>query len=198
MFHSTGAFANFNTNHSKWQQLFPGIRAKLMTLSFHFHVPFFREVLLSWGMGSASANSITTLLAASTDHSSTANNDGFTSNGVMIVIGGAAEAFHARPKNYTVVLNKRKGFIRIAIKTGVPIVPVISFNEVDIYNQAENPPGSMLRRIQEYVKKLTGVSPIVFIGRGFFQYTFGWIPQRRPITTVGKIFMKIMFNTRKN
>lgn len=182
LYYSSGPFGNFNTNHTKWRQLFPGIRSKLMTLNFHFYIPFFREVLLGLGMASASSNSIRMLLAASNEQSE----DGYTSNGVMIVVGGAQEAFHARPKNYTVVLKRRKGFVKIALQTGTPIVPVISFNEVDIFSQAESQPGSIIRRFQEFVKQLTGVSPIMFMGRGFFQYSFGWIPQRRPITTVGK------------
>lgn len=132
-------------------------------------------------MASASAQSIQTLLRAPT----TKTDDGHSGNAVMIVVGGAQEAFHARPKNYTVILRRRKGFVRIALQTGAPLVPVISFNEVDIYDQTEMPAGSWMRWCQETVKQMTGVTPILFLGRGFFQYSFGWIPQRKPITTVG-------------
>lgn len=132
-------------------------------------------------MAAASANSIQTLLRAANEP----DRNGHSGNAVMIVVGGAQEAFHARPKNYTVVLRRRKGFVRIALQTGAPLVPVISFNEVDIYNQTEMAPGTWMRWCQEMVKQVTGVTPILFLGRGFFQYSFGWIPQRRPITTVG-------------
>lgn len=66
------------------------------------------------------------------------------------------------------------------------IVPTISFGEVDIFDQVDNPPDSLLRRLQTMVKKLTGISPLIPVGRGFFNYTFGFVPYRRPIVQVGK------------
>lgn len=179
--------ANFTTDHSKWPQLFPGIRAKLMTLSAHFYIPIFRELLLAWGMAAASAESIEAQLNCSNDPKAKENRaDGFTANATVVVIGGAQEAFYAQPKNYTVVLKNRKGFVRLAIQSGMPIVPVVSFNEVEIYDQVWAAPGSRMRRLQEWAKLKTGMSPIVAIGRGFFQYSFGILPQRKAITTVGK------------
>jgi 2-acylglycerol O-acyltransferase 2 len=65
-------------------------------------------------------------------------------------------------------------------------VPVISFGEVDLYDAPANPPGSKLRRYQEWLKDLTGIAPAKFIGRGFFQYSYGLYPRRRPLNTVGK------------
>lgn len=66
-----------------------------------------------------------------------------------------------------------------------PLVPVISFGETDLFNQVENPEGSFLRKLQEFLRKVTGIAPIMFIGRGFFQYNFGLVPRRSPVTTVG-------------
>jgi len=39
-------------------------------------------------------------------------------NAVVIVVGGAAESLDARPGSCTVTLKDRKGFIRMALKTG--------------------------------------------------------------------------------
>lgn len=100
------------------------------------------------------------------------------------MVGGAQEAYYSRPRNYTLVLKERKGFIKIALKTGASLVPAFSFGEVDLFDQVPNPPGSKLRRCQEAFKKITGVAPIVVNGRGLFQYSFGFIPKRRPLTTV--------------
>lgn len=100
------------------------------------------------------------------------------------MVGGAQEALYARPGIYRLVLNKRKGFAKIAIQTGASIVPVFSFNEVEVYDQPSNEPGTKLRSFQEFCKKWTGIAPAIFIGRGFFQYSFGLIPRRHPITTV--------------
>lgn len=50
---SCGIFCNFGTDASDFHKLFPGIRSKICTLSFHFYFPLFRELVLSWGMMSA-------------------------------------------------------------------------------------------------------------------------------------------------
>lgn len=105
------------------------------------------------------------------------------------MIGGAQEAIHSRPNTYIVVLKKRKGFVRIAMLTGTPIVPVLTFGEVDLYDQPANPPGSAMRRFQEYLKGLTGMSPIFFRGRSQLEW---WVPKRRPLTTVGKFIYTII------
>jgi 2-acylglycerol O-acyltransferase 2 len=101
-----------------------------------------------------------------------------------LIVGGAQEALHARPGNYRLILKNRKGFVKLAIQTGTPIVPVISFGEIDVYDQPPNEPGSFLRAYQDFVKKWTGVVPAVFLGRGFLENTFGFLPYSRPITTV--------------
>lgn len=100
------------------------------------------------------------------------------------MVGGAQEALNARPGIYKLVLRHRKGFIKLALQTGASIVPVFSFNEVEVYDQPSNEPGTTLRAFQEFCKRWTGIAPAVFIGRGFFQYSFGLIPRRHPITTV--------------
>lgn len=46
---SSATFANFATGGTNFKELFPGIRSKVLTLNFHFYIPLFREVLLSWG-----------------------------------------------------------------------------------------------------------------------------------------------------
>lgn len=146
--------------------------------------PIFRELAMGFGMASVSARSITTLLTQSNDKDHPSNNDGYTSNAAMLLVGGAQEAIHARPGNYTLVLKERKGFVKIALRTGAPLVPVFSFGEVELFNQVPNPPGSKLRRLQEGFKRITGVAPIMVNGRGLFQYSFGLVPRRRPLTTV--------------
>ena len=64
-------------------------------------------------------------------------------------------------------------------------MPVFSFGENDIFCQASNPPGSRLRKLQVKVAKYAGFAAPLFYGRGVFNYTFGLVPYRKPITTVG-------------
>jgi 2-acylglycerol O-acyltransferase 2 len=65
------------------------------------------------------------------------------------------------------------------------LVPVFSFGETDLYDQVDNPEGSLLRKFQERFRKIIGIAPVIFMGRGMFQYSFGLVPQRRKVTTVG-------------
>lgn len=84
---SQAAFANFGSNHSKWTKLFPGIRSKCTTLSYHMYMPIMREMILSWGMCAASANALTTLLTQSNDPNEKSNRDGYSSNAPVLMVG---------------------------------------------------------------------------------------------------------------
>ena len=65
------------------------------------------------------------------------------------------------------------------------LVPVFAFGENELFNQVSNPPGSMLRRVQEKVQSMIAFAPVLFYGRGIFQYSFGLLPHRRPVHVVG-------------
>lgn len=135
-------------------------------------------------MCSASANSLTWLCTQSNDPNHPTNRDGYTSNAAILMVGGAEEAFSALPNRYRFVVKNRKGFIKIALKTGTPIVPAITFGENNIYEVEFYPPGTIKRSIQDFIKKYTGFAPVNIKGRGYFQYDFGMIPRRHPMTTV--------------
>ncbi|XP_030369054.1 2-acylglycerol O-acyltransferase 2-like [Scaptodrosophila lebanonensis] len=180
----TGICINMGLDIGKWLSLFPQVRPKVATLDQHFITPLLRELLRSWGLVSVSKESLTYYLSKSNDPKHSDNRDGFTSNAVAILVGGAQEALDTHPGKYILTLKNRKGFVKLAIRTGSPIVPTFSFGEVDIFDQVNNPPDSLLRRIQTLVKKLTGISPLIPVGRGFFNYTFGFLPHRRPVVQV--------------
>lgn len=148
------------------------------------YMPISRELILNWGMCSASANSLITLLTQSTESDHPSNRDGYTSNAPVLTVGGAEEAFSAIPNRYRFVLKNRKGFVKIAFKTGASLVPAISFNENNVYEVEYYAPGTILRKIQDFLKKVTGVAPVHIKGRGILQYNIGMIPRRHPITTV--------------
>ncbi|XP_017017052.1 diacylglycerol O-acyltransferase 2 [Drosophila kikkawai] len=180
----TGIGINMGLEISKWLELFPQVRPKLGTLDQHFHVPFMREVIRCWGLVSVSKEALIRMLSKSNDPNHKENRDGFTSNAVAILVGGAQEAMDSHPGQYILTVKSRKGFVKMAIRTGSSIVPSFSFGEVDIFDQVANPPDSLLRRFQNVVKKITGVSPLIPVGRGFFNYTFGFLPFRRRIVQV--------------
>ncbi|XP_070605653.1 LOW QUALITY PROTEIN: 2-acylglycerol O-acyltransferase 2-A-like [Erythrolamprus reginae] len=171
-----GAFINFCTEATGFSKLFPGLKPHMMMLNLWFRAPFFRDYLMSGGIIPSDKESASFVLRKKGG-----------GNVVVIAVGGAQEALDARPGAYTLLLENRKGFVRLAIENGTSLVPMFSFGENELFDQVENPKGSWLRWTQERLQKVMGVSLPLFHARGIFQYTFGFIPYRKPIyTVVGK------------
>lgn len=82
------------------------------------------------------------------------------------------------------MLAKRKGFVKIALQHGASMVPVFGFGENELFDQVQNPQGSMLRKVQNRLQKTMGFSLPLFHGRGVFQYDYGIMPKRQPIDVV--------------
>lgn len=183
-FFSFGPMLTFTSSSSKWFKLFPGIRPKSTTLKLILMFPVWREMLLGVGCVSAAANAITTLLNQSNDPDDRSNCDGYTANAVGLIVGGAEESFHTRANTYKFVLKNRKGFAKIALKTGASLVPSISFGENDVYDLIEFQPGSLGRSLQNLFKRCTTFAPLMFNGRGYLQYNIGLLPKRHPINVV--------------
>ena len=102
----------------------------------------------------------------------------------MLVVGGAPESLNSDKHKIRLVLNRRKGWIKIALRYGVSLVPTFTFGEAFIYDQLPNPEGSLIRRVQDYLQNIMGFAPVMFFGRGIFQYNFGILPRRKPMTLV--------------
>eukprot|EP00117_Sycon_ciliatum_P027099 scpid67893/ scgid22093/ 2-acylglycerol O-acyltransferase 2; Acyl-CoA:monoacylglycerol acyltransferase 2; Diacylglycerol acyltransferase 2-like protein 5; Monoacylglycerol O-acyltransferase 1-like; Monoacylglycerol O-acyltransferase 2 len=167
---SAGAVCNFTTDVTGFDRLFPGVDVRLMTLDVQFDMPIWRDLLMAQGLCSVSKHSCLHCLEHGTS--------------IAIVVGGAAEALDARPGCADLTLASRRGFVKLAMMSGASLVPTFSFGENDIYNQVPNPPGSRLRELQKRFTKTMGFSPPLFHGRGIFNYTFGLMPHRRPVTTI--------------
>ncbi|KAF2880662.1 hypothetical protein ILUMI_25501 [Ignelater luminosus] len=168
-----GIFTAFGTRTGGFHKLFPKHTPHILTLKPFFLLPLFRDFLLSMGLCAASAKSINYLMSKPGG-----------GNAALLVVGGAAEVFYSKPGQYNLVLKNRKGFVRLALKNGSPLVPTFSFGETDIYDQISSSEGSLLRTFQEWIKKIVGFPPIMILGRGFFQYSFGLLPHRKPINVI--------------
>lgn len=168
-----GALGTFCGEATGFSEKFPGIRPHLLSLTMNFRFPFTRDFSMAFGACSVDKDSIDYILQKMGPGHSAA-----------IVIGGAAESLEARPDNFKLTLKERKGFVKVALRSGASLVPVFSFGENDVYDQVSNPHGSALRQWQTKMKDLMGFAPPLFHGRGVFQYTFGLLPHRRPIHTV--------------
>jgi len=159
------------TDACNWDAIFPGIKRRTIGLSAGFHIPGFREVFLWTGACSSNREAIKFCLTE-------------PSNGVTcLVVGGAQESLSGNDSTVDLTLLKRKGFVKLALETGADLLPCFAFGEQQIFNLYSEK-GSKIRQFQEYLKKCTTIAPVIFSGRGIFQYSFGLLPYRRPINVV--------------
>jgi len=168
---SLGAFLNFGSEATGFGQKFPGIDLRLMTLTSNFRIPFYGLMLSMMGIMDASRESCNNCLSRG------------PGSAILLVLGGAKESLDAHAhSDYELTLH-RKGFVKVALENHADLVPVFSFGENDVWDQVSNPRGSTLRNIQDRLQQLFGFAFPLVKGRGIFQYNFGLLPHRRPITT---------------
>lgn len=175
---SHGAFTAFGTEALGFSQLFPGITNTLLTLDSNFRLPLYRDYILAMGLASVSRESCENLLSKGGT-----NGEGM-GRAITIVVGGARESLDARPYTLRLVLKRRKGFVKLAIRTGADLVPVLSFGENDLYDQLSSTSHPFIHKGQLLVKKLLGFTIPLFHARGVFNYDVGLLPYRRPLNVV--------------
>ena len=101
-----GAVISFGTEACGFSEKFPGITPSLLTLSSNFKIPLYRDYLLGLGFSSVSRNSCENILRKG------------PGSAIVIVVGGAQESLKSRPGVMNLTLEHRKGFVRVAMRTG--------------------------------------------------------------------------------
>lgn len=98
----------------------------------------------------------------------------------------AAEMQNAPPKKQIkLVLNNRKGFVKLALELGnINLVPTFAFGEADVYDISIPEPGSLGYKFQQWMKRTFAFTIPFFSARGVFIYDFGLLPYRNPIDIV--------------
>lgn len=179
--HPHGVFSlshaiNFATNGTGFFTHFPGIKCLLVTLRQQFKVPFHREYLLGMGAVEVSRESLLNTLTKGPGWS------------VAIVPGGSQEALDSVNGTMRLTILRRKGFVRIALRTGTSLVPVFAFGENELYKTAKGAKRLMpIRLWQTFLKKCYGLASPTVMGRGVFIKTCPdpfMLPFRKPVTTV--------------
>lgn len=180
--------------------MFPGIVPRVLTLNINFMAPFLREYLLLHGVCTfhsfllrkwlrlvanrfSDQNSQCFVPAGSVDKLAIINllNNGHS---VLVVVGGGSESLLSLPGRYDLVLNRRKGFVRVALETGCSLVPVIGYGETESYRTINQlPHDSWLRRWQRKIEKTLGFTVPICIGVGLFM-PFGILPYPVPLNIV--------------
>ncbi len=175
---SHGAFAAFCTEALGFSEKFPGITNSLLTLESNFRIPLYRDYILAMGIQSVSKESIQAILTRGGP-----NGEGM-GRAVTIVVGGARESLAAQPGTMSLVLGQRKGFVKMAMRTGADLVPVLAFGENDLYDQVSPQQHPRLHSAQMWVLRTLKFTLPFLHGRGIFNYDVGLMPYRRPLNVV--------------
>ncbi|KAF1332114.1 Diacylglycerol o-acyltransferase 2, partial [Globisporangium splendens] len=110
----------------RWRELFPGVHPHLLTASVLHQIPLSRDIMQILGSLEVTRQAFTNALREK--------------RSVMLVPGGQAEMLEQRSQQKQVrVYTKHKGFIRVAIEHGTPLVPVLSFKEGELMDNVNAP-----------------------------------------------------------
>lgn len=118
-----GSMFAFFSNLANVKNVLPNLNIRCLAASFCFYIPIYRDILLAAGVCDAARYNARYLL----DHDFT----------LALVPGGATEALYAGIGRHTCYINKRLGFVRLAMQTGAKIIPVYSFGENNTWNTIE-------------------------------------------------------------
>lgn len=167
-----GLVVGFGSEALHFSQKFPGIVPYIAAHSFMGWSPVFREIIMALGVINVSRKSCKFVLT-----------DKGPGHSVAIVPGGSSDVLNLFPGSYILTLQRRQGFVKLALETGCPLVPVFGFGQNDVFNK--QPKVSFLQNYktgrstpEKWIKVfLKGVMQMLFA-------RFGIMPYPRPITVV--------------
>ncbi|KAF5307028.1 hypothetical protein FQR65_LT07171 [Abscondita terminalis] len=141
---SIGVAIPFIFEKGGFKNIFPNHNPYLTTMHETYYFPFFRETPLAFNCCSASERSLNYLLSK--------KNGG---NAVALIVGGSDEIGYSHKEDYHIILKRRKGFARVALK----MVP-------------------------QWIKSVTGINLNLSYGQGVFHNWYGVVPFIKPVNTI--------------
>uniref|UniRef100_A0A7S0VKA2 Acyltransferase n=1 Tax=Polytomella parva TaxID=51329 RepID=A0A7S0VKA2_9CHLO len=86
------------------------------------------------------------------------------SKSVVLVPGGVQEVLLLEKNKEVLFLKSRKGFIRLAIRNGAPVVPIFAFGQTRTYSWARLGPPIVPQSLVDRLSRLIGAVPIFMYG----------------------------------
>lgn len=145
----------------EWLDLFPGIKIRCLAADALFKIPIAREATMYAGGVSCAQNSARQVLEKGLS--------------IGVIPGGCEEMLESEPEKETIVIKKRKGFVKLAIQNGSDLVPCYCFGVTDLYTQFQ-----MWKPFRIWLLKKTRVG-VTF---GWGRYFYNLLPEKRQITIV--------------
>lgn len=118
-----------------------GNKIHIAVHSIFFKIPLVKELMESYGAIEATEEEIRRVLESG--------------ESVALLTGGVEELNQTESGKMNIVLKKRKGFLRIARDLNIPIVPVLTFGENELFPPIQ---GYWIKKSQEYLKKWFGIA----------------------------------------
>ncbi|MEW5319437.1 MAG: hypothetical protein WDW38_010589 [Sanguina aurantia] len=143
--------------------IFPGFNIFSLAASSVFSVPLWRHFMTWIGSVPATPGNFKKLLK---------------SGSVAVIVGGIAEMYMLHPKKEIVVLKDRKGFVRIAVEMGVPIVPVCGKSVLTGPKMSKEDPGFAAKVDEVHAAVMANLQGMYDRHKG----TYGWAD--RPLEIV--------------
>lgn len=109
---------------------------KLVSLDLYHKIPFIRDIMRKAHVVSANYDNIKQTLET---------------DSVSIMLGGVKELLNSDPHKMYLVIKDRKGIFKIALETGSPLVPVITYGENKLFQPMRN---SFLDTLNSYLYSL--------------------------------------------
>lgn len=143
------ALAMFSSTGTPFDELFPGLCGVKLTglaATVMFKIPVVREFFLQFGYVDARRQVAAAALAAG--------------QSIHVCTGGEEESLWTKNGEDVVVLNKRKGFVRLALSYGADLVPVFGAGINDTFVTY-----SLFMGVRRWILKVFNIALPIFHGR---------------------------------
>jgi len=107
------------TNGARFHEVSPGSRRRDVGANVVFKIPLYREWALWTGLVSADPDVCKSVLSQG--------------RSLVVLVGGMDEQLISEYGEHHVFLRQRKGFVKLALQFGIPLVPMYCFGETDLF-----------------------------------------------------------------